>query len=92
MEDETIALKYCNLISPKFVGDSIVRVMQTLVFPSSSTCEHEFPHVYYVPVVQRRFQDIRIEFLTAEGLQIPYEENTTPTNLVLHFRKNYKWS
>jgi len=29
-------------------------------FPSS--CQHEFRNVYCVPVEQRRFQDIRIEF------------------------------
>jgi len=79
MEEETVALIYCNLISSQFV------------FPSSSSCQHEFRNVYYVPVEQRRFQDIRIEFLTTEGLHIPFEDSTTPTKVVLHFRKNYKW-
>jgi len=53
--EETIALIYCNLISPQFVGDSTVRSMRTYAFPS---CQHEFRNVYYVPVEQRRFLDI----------------------------------
>ena len=40
-------------------------------------CKDEFQNVQYVSVEQRRFQDIRIEFLTT-------------TKVVLHFRKNYK--
>jgi len=90
-EEETLALIYCNLISPQFVGYSTVRGMRTYVIPSSKSCQHEFRNVYYVPVEQRRFQDIRIEFLTTEGLHTPFEDSTTPTKLVLHFRKNYKW-
>jgi len=90
IEEETTALIYCNLISPQFVGDSALRSMRTFVFPSlSSTCQHEFRNVYYVPVEQRRFQDIRIEFLTTEGLHIPFEDSTTQPKAVLHFLKNY---
>ena len=44
-----------------------------------------------MPVDQSRLQDIRIEFLTNEGLQIPFADSTIPTKLVLHFRKNYQW-
>jgi len=92
MEEETTALIYCNLMLPQFVGDSTVRSMRTLVFPSlSSTCQHEFRNVQYVPVEQRRFQDIRIKLLTTEWLHIPSEDSTKPTNVVLHSRKNYKW-
>jgi len=70
--------------------------MRTFVFPSSSSsssssCQHEFRNVYYVPVEQRRFQDIRTEFLMTEGLHIPFEDSTKTTKVVLHFRKNYKW-
>ena len=40
-----------------------------------------------MPVEDRRFQDIRIEFLTTEGLGITFEDSTTPTKVLLHFRK-----
>jgi len=54
-------------------------------------CQHEFQNVQYVPLEQRRFKDIRMEFLTTEGLHIPFEDSTMPTKVVLHFRKNYQW-
>ena len=54
-------------------------------------CQDELHNVQYVPVERRSFQDIRIEFLTSEGLHIPLEDSTIPTNVVFHFRKNYQW-
>ena len=84
-------LLYCNLITPQFLGDSTVRCIWTFRFYPNAMCQHEFRNVQYVPVEQRRFQDIRIEFLTTEGLLIPFAESTTPTKVVLHFRKDYQW-
>jgi hypothetical protein len=59
--------------------------------PSDKPFHHEFHDAHYVPVEQRRFQDIRIELLTSDGLHIPLEDGITPTRVVLHFRKNYQW-
>ena len=53
--------------------------------------QHGFRNVQFVPVEQHRFQDIRIEFLTTEGMHIPFADSTIPTKVVLHFRKNYQW-
>jgi len=53
--------------------------------------QHEFRNLQYVPVEQRRFQDIRIEFMTTEGLHIPFAGINIPTRVVLHFRENYQW-
>jgi len=88
--DDSLTIIYCNLTTPYFLGDTTVRSNRTFVFPSSS-CRYEFQNVYYVPLKQRKFQAIRIEFLTTEVLHIPFEDSTTPTKLVLHFQKNYKW-
>jgi len=82
MEQDDTVVTYCNLISPQFVADSTVRSMRTFVFSSSSSsspCQHEFQNVYYVPVEQQRYQDVRIEFLTTEGLHTPFEDSTKPT-------------
>jgi hypothetical protein len=79
------AVIYCNLISAQFVGDSTVRCMRTFL---TTSCPHyEFRNIQYVPVEQRQFQSIRFEFLTLDGLHVPFEYSTTPTD-VLHFRKN----
>ena len=82
------ALLYCNIISRQFVGDSTVRCMRT--FPTTSCQNYEFRNVQYVPVEQRQFQSIGIEFLTLLGLQVPFEYSITPTNVVLYFLKNYQ--
>jgi hypothetical protein len=60
-------------------------------FPTTSYGYAEFRNVLYVPVEQRQFQSIRIDFLTLEGLHVPFEDSVTPTKVVLHFRKNYQW-
>jgi hypothetical protein len=86
---DTHALIFCNLIAPQFVGDSTVRCMRTF-FVTDISNHREFQNVYYVPVEQRRFQDIRIEFLTSDGLHIPLQDSITPTKRVLHFHKNYQ--
>jgi len=82
---------YCNLISPQILGVSTVRCIRSFRLYPNAMCQHEFHNVQYMPVEQRRFQDIRLEFLTTEGLQIPFEDSTMPTRVVLHFRKNYQW-
>jgi len=80
---------YCNLICLHIVGYSTVRRMRTFRLQQSAKGNHEFQNVQYVPVEQRRCQDIRIEFLTSEGPHIRFTKSRTPTKLVLHFRKNY---
>jgi len=84
-------LLYYNIITPQFLRDSTVRCIRTFRLYPNAMCQHEFRYVQYVPVEQRRFQDIRIEFLTTEGLHIPFSDSTMPTKLVLQFRKNYQW-
>jgi len=81
----------CNLITPQFLGDSTVQCIRTFRLYPNAMCQHEFRNVQYVPVEQRRFQDIRIEFLTTEGLRIPFADSTMPTRVVHHFRKNCQW-
>jgi len=78
-------LLYCNVISPQFLGDSTVHCIRTFRLYPNAMWQHEFRNVQYVPVEERRFKEIRIDFLTTEGL------HTMPTKVVLHFRKNYLW-
>ena len=90
-EGPSPVLLYCNLISTQFLGDSTVRCLRTFRLYPNAMCQQEFRNVQYVPVELCRFQDIRIEYLTAEGLHIPFVDSIMPTRVVLHFRKNYQW-
>jgi len=60
-------------------------------FPNASCRHHDFRNVLFVPVEQRQFQSIPVEFLTLERLHFPFEDSETHTKVVLHFRKNYQW-
>ena len=75
-------------ISPQFVGDSTVRRMRTFVFLSAtiSSSQHEYRNVYYVPVEQRK-----ISGHSNRIPDIPFEDSTTPTKVVLSFSENSKW-
>ena len=61
-------LLYYNLVSPQFVADRTVRCIRTFRFYPKAMCQHELRNVQYGPVQRRRFQDVRIEFLTSESL------------------------
>ena len=61
------------------------------MFPTALCRHREFRKVHYVPVDQRLFQAVRIEFLTVVCLHVPYEDIATPIKVVLHFRNNYQW-
>jgi hypothetical protein len=86
----THVLVYCNVISPQFVGNDMVRCLRTFIFPSTN-CENIFDKIYYVPFEQRKFQEIRIDFLITNGKRVPFKDSKVPTKVVLHFRKNYHW-
>jgi len=82
----THVLVYCNVIAPQFVGNDMVRCLRTFIFPSTN-CENIFDKIYYIPFEQRKFQEIRIEFLITNGKRVPFKDSKVPTKVVLHFRK-----
>jgi hypothetical protein len=81
-----IALIYCDVVSPQFVGGNLVRCLRTYIYPSL-TCQYEFKNVYYMPVEKRRITNIRIEILTTSGNKVAFKSGKQPSKLVLHFRK-----
>jgi hypothetical protein len=83
-------LVYCVVISPQFVGSDMVRCLRTFIF-SSTNCENVFDNIYYVPVEQRKFHEVRIEFVLTNGKRVPFKYSKVLTNVVLHFCKNYHW-
>jgi hypothetical protein len=82
---DNIGLICCDLISPQFVGTSLVRCLRTYIYPSL-TGQHEFENVYYLAVERRRINNIRIEILKPEGSKVVFKSGETPSKLVLHFR------
>ena len=86
---DTTGLIYCDLISPQHVGRALVRCMRTFIYPSLSG-QHVFDNVYYLPV-EKRIKSIRIELLQLTGKPVEFRSSTTPSKVVLHFRRVSTW-
>jgi hypothetical protein len=69
------------------VGENAVGCLRSFIFPSA-LIQHVFKEVFYIPVEQRRFQDIRIEFLMLQGKRVSFKDSKNPTKVNLQFRKN----
>jgi hypothetical protein len=82
---ETIYV-YTDIIKPNFVGDSYVRVLTTLHFPSS-TGYHRFDYPLYKPVQQSFIESIAIRLVTKNGEDVLFEDSAIPSVVTLHFKK-----
>jgi len=52
-------------------------------FPTASSRHHKLQNVHYVPVEQRQFQFILMEFRTHEGLHVAFEYSGTTTKVAI---------
>ena len=82
---ETIYV-YTDIIKPNLVGDSYVRLLTTLQFPSS-TGYHTFDYPLYRPVEQSFIESITIRLVTKNGNDVLFEDSTIPCVVTLHFKK-----
>ena len=82
---------YRNLISPQFVDDCTDVVcgrspplpVGITNFETSTMCRWSSGNFS----LSSQF----FEFLSLKVLHVSFEHSTTPTNVVLHFRKNFQW-
>ena len=87
---DTTGLIYCDMIYPQYVGRALVRCMRTFTYPSLSG-QHVFDNVYYLPVEKRTFKIIRMEALHSTGKRVEFKSSTTPSKVVLYFRRVSTW-
>ena len=81
-----IALIYCDLIAPQFVGEDKVRVLRPIIL-WPATGKHLFQNIYYFPVEKSELQDIHIELKLLDGEPPEFQETDVPVKVVLHFRR-----
>jgi len=82
----TNGLIYCDLITPQFVGENIVRVIRPIIiWPATGI--HLYQNIYYFPVEKSEFQDIRIEIRKLNGEPPEFQQTDVPVKVVLHFRR-----
>jgi hypothetical protein len=84
--DTEAVFVYCNIIQPQLVGDSYVRCLRVIQFPSVKS-HHIFDTIYYVPVELNSFQTLAIEMTNKFGELARISNSIKPTTLILHFKK-----
>ena len=75
------ALVYCDVISPQYVGKTLVRFLRTLIYPTMN-CEHVYDNIYYFPVEKHTIKNVRIEILQLTGKRVEFKSSKTHTNIV----------
>ena len=75
---------YTNIIKPNLVGDSYVKLLTTLHFPSS-TGYHRFDFPLYRAVEQSFIESITIRLAT-KNADVLFEDSNIPCLVTLHFK------
>jgi len=92
VQDKSNALLYCDLIAPQFIGSTMVRYLRTFNIvqePESLGGEFLYENVYYVPVENRAFHNIRIELLKLFGKRKAFSKTIERDILVIcHDRRS----
>jgi len=77
---------YTGIIKPYLFGDSFVRLLTSLHFPSN-TGYHRFEYPLYKPVEQSFIDSISIRLNMKTGDNVLFNDNDIPCLVVLHFKK-----
>ena len=77
---------YTDIIKPNLVGDSYVRLLTTLHFPSNIGY-HSFNYFLYRLVDQSFIESISIRLVTNSGEDVLFEDGNIPCIVTLHFKK-----
>jgi|SRR5215470_1335647 len=77
---------YTDIIKPNLVGDSYVRLLTSLHFPSR-TGHHTFFFPFYRPVEQSFIESIGIRLVTKSGKDVAFDDSDVPCLVTLHFEK-----
>jgi len=76
---------YTDIIKPNLVGDSYVKLLTTLHFPSSRGY-HRFDFPLYRPVEQSFIESITIRLVTKNAEDVLFEDSDIPCVVTLHFK------
>jgi hypothetical protein len=77
---------YTDNIKPNLVGDSYIRLLTSLHFPSP-TGHHSFYYPIYRPVEPSFIESIGIHLVTKSGEDVAFDDSDIPCLVILHFKK-----
>ena len=78
---------HTDIIKPNLFGDSYVRLLTTLQFPSTKGY-HKLNYPLYIPIEQSFIESITIRLVTKNGEDVLFEDSDIPSVVTLHFKKN----
>ena len=79
---------YTDIVKPKLVGDSYVKLLTTLLFPSV-TGYHRFDHPLYRPLEQSFIEAITIRLVTKKCEDVMFNDSDIPSVVTLNFKNNF---
>jgi hypothetical protein len=79
---------YADVVKPNLIGDSYVKFLTTLDFPSS-TGYHRFSHPLYTPIEQSFIESIAIRLVTKNDDDVMFNGSDIPSVVTLHFKKKF---
>jgi hypothetical protein len=77
---------YTDIIKPNLVGDSYVRLLTSLLFPSAKGYPW-FDYPFNKPVEQSYTESISIRLVMKTGENVLFEESDIPCPVILHIKK-----
>ena len=79
---------YTDIVKPNLVGESYVKLLRTLHFPSSQEY-HRFDYHVYRPIEQSFIEPITIHLVTTKGEDVLFNDSDIPSVVTLYFKKNF---
>jgi len=77
---------YTDIIKPNLVGDSYIRLLTTLFFPSN-TGYNRFNYPLYRPIEQSFIEFITFRLDRKTGEDVRFEDSDIPSIVTRHFNK-----
>lgn len=77
---------YSDIIKPRHLGNIQSRYLK--VIPTSSDRVIRFKHVEYCPIEPSYIESISIVITDGSGENVNFKASTTPTYIMLHFKRN----
>lgn len=85
----TLACVYTDFIKPQLIGNSLTRYLRIVSMKNASINIQiiQFKPVQYCPIDQKYLESISILIANLEGKNIDFDPSTTPTYILLHFKR-----
>lgn len=78
---------YTDIIKPRLIGDIQSRFLRVIPTPKGER-HLRFTHVEYCPLEKTYIENISILITDSQGERVNFNASTSPTYIMLHFKKN----